>query len=274
MDVESTSHPPATGRPVSGRYWEATRRVSLGRTAAVGALTLLPGLACGNDDAAVFDRGASTSIASDASTDSALSDSALSDSALSDSALSDSAAPSTTGAATSGSGVDSTVDGSSAGATSDETPTAAFPTGGELVVSFSFSPSSSGGRIHNPYVAVWAEDTEGNLVDTISLWYEQSSKGARWLDDLRSWYEVAGSDISTVSSGATRAAGDYSVVWDGTDVDGNPVAQGDYVLYVEAAREHGPYEITSAAITVSDSGGSWTLDDADELTGLSAQLVV
>ena len=39
---------------------------------------------------------------------------------------------------------------------------------------------------------------------------------------------------------ATRPAGTYSVTWDGTDTEGNRVPSGDYVVYVEAAREHGP----------------------------------
>jgi hypothetical protein len=109
-------------------------------------------------------------------------------------------------------------------------------------------------------------------VQTISLWYEQSGKGARWLNELRGWYAASGGSATT--SGATRAAGSYSVVWDGTDLDGNLVAQGDYVLYVEAAREHGPYEITSTPITIDGSGFTVALGDEGELTAVSATLTV
>ena len=140
-----------------------------------------------------------------------------------------------------------------------------------MVVDFTFAAESSG-QVRNPYVAVWVEDADGNYVSTVAVWYEQSNKGMRYLDDLRAWIAASNGEVTSTSTGATRSPGTYSVVWDGTDIDGNLVAQGDYVLYVEAAREHGPYEITSAPITIGDAGFSVTLDDNGELVGLSATL--
>lgn len=149
---------------------------------------------------------------------------------------------------------------------------AVFPVGAELVVDFTYT-SSSNGRTRNPYIAVWVEDADGNLVDTISLWYKQG-KGDKWLDDLRSWYAAsdAGADVSM--SGATRVAGSYTVAWDGTDLDGNPVARGDYTLYIESAREDGPHELTSASFTVADAAFTLSLTDQGELTGASAALIL
>ena len=37
--------------------------------------------------------------------------------------------------------------------------------------------------------------------------------------------------------------GAYKIVWDGNDDKKAPVVQGDYFVCIEAAREHGPYEI-------------------------------
>ncbi len=142
-----------------------------------------------------------------------------------------------------------------------------------MVVDFTFS-ASSGGRVHNPYIAVWVEDADGNLVQTISLWYEQSSKGPKYLNDLRGWLSASGGTIDSTTSGATRTAGSYSVAWDGTDMNGQPVAQGDYVLFVEAAREDGPYEITSSPIAITDAGFTVALADNGELTDLSATLTI
>ena len=141
-------------------------------------------------------------------------------------------------------------------------------------MSFTFAPSSSGGRIENPYIAVWVEDSNGNLVKTISLWFEQSGKGTKYLSDLRQWNSASGQTVDAATSGATRVAGDYTVVWDGTDLTGEPVAQGEYVLYIEAAHEHGPYEITSTPITIGTDGFAVTLADNGELTGATAELSV
>jgi len=148
-----------------------------------------------------------------------------------------------------------------------------FPAGGELVVDLTFAPRGEG-RIDNPYVAVWIEDAGGSLVRTVSVWYEQSSRGARWLDELRTWWRVSGGDVPPVASGATRPAGTASVVWDGTDADGHPVPHGEYVVFVEAAREDGPYEITSAPIAIGDQPLRVALDDAGELRDVSASLLV
>ena len=230
-------------KPSQSRYLQAVRRSTLARAVAVGALTLVP-VACGNDDAGAFSASSDTISAESTTTDT------------------------------------TTTDSSSAAAPVAEAPTTAvvpadsatFPTGAEVVVDFTFA-SSSGGQVKNPYVAVWVEDGAGNLVQTISLWY-QSGKGTKYLSDLRAWASASGGDIDSTTSGATRAAGTYSVAWDGTDADGNPVAQGDYVLFVEAAREHGPYEITSTPITIGNDGFTVSLADNGELADLSATLTV
>lgn len=149
---------------------------------------------------------------------------------------------------------------------------AVVPDNAELVVSFTYQASSTD-RAKRPYIAVWVEDSDGELVDTISLWYQQDGKGTKWLDDLRQWYSVAnGSD--TTMSGATRVAGDYIVSWDGTDAQGSPITQGEYTLYIESSREHGPYSLSSAALSIGDSGFVVTLDGDEELSALSAQYIL
>jgi hypothetical protein len=229
----------------TSRYLHTARRATLARSALLGALIVSPGLACGNDDAAVF--ASSTTVAA---TDPAT-------------AGSDTTAAAASSDTTAAAGTDTT-----AAATSG----ALFPSGAELAVSFSFTPTSTD-RVRNPYIAVWVEDTSGNLVKTISLWY-QSGKGDRWLSDLQQWASTSGEAVDESTSGATRSAGDYTVVWDGTDANGNPVAQGEYVLFIEAAREHGPYELISQDITISDAGFDVTMSDNGELTGASARLSV
>ncbi len=233
------------GRFTRSRYLRAARTAHLARLAAVGAIAILPS-ACGNGDADAFD---SQADASSNETAQRVDSTNATDPAI---------APAETTEVT------STNPFAAAGSES-------FPAGAELVVDFTFSASLSG-RVNNPYVAVWVEDADGNLVQTISLWYEQSGKGSKWLNDLRAWYSASGGGVDSTMSGATRSAGSYSVVWDGTDLDGNLVAAGEYAIFVEAAREHGPYEITSTAIAVDGNAFAVALADNGELTNLTATL--
>jgi hypothetical protein len=48
--------------------------------------------------------------------------------------------------------------------------------------------------------------------------------------------------IGSISS-ATRPAGKYTVNWDGKDNAGKYVKPGKYTVYLEAAREHGTYQL-------------------------------
>ena len=145
--------------------------------------------------------------------------------------------------------------GSAAPATTATTATTAkssssaapIPANGKVVVDFTYAPSG-GGIAKNPYIAVWVETASGKFVDTVSLWY-QSGKGDKWLSDMRSWVSASGNKDRSMSS-ATRTAGSYSVVWDGNDAAGQKAAQGDYVIFLECAREKGPYSVISQPMTL------------------------
>jgi thiamine biosynthesis lipoprotein ApbE len=106
------------------------------------------------------------------------------------------------------------------------------------------------GFARRPFVAIWVEDKETNtVVRTVSVWYNKE----RWLHDLRAWYgnfakyNSAEGGMATIAS-ATRSAGKYTLKWDGKDDKGNYVKPGTYVIKIEAAREHGTYQIMSQEI--------------------------
>jgi thiamine biosynthesis lipoprotein ApbE len=97
-------------------------------------------------------------------------------------------------------------------------------------------------RYRRPYVSVWVEDKNHVVVKTIALWYRKP----RYLPELRSWYREAssgGSDPSMTISSATRPPGKYTLRWDGDDDSGKPKAPGPYTICIEAAREHGTYQL-------------------------------
>ena len=81
---------------------------------------------------------------------------------------------------------------------------------------------------------------------TLALW----TQNPRWLPELKQWYRddqlrnlSEGTDVSKTISSATRPPGHYALKWDGKDNEGKPVKAGKYTVVVEAAREHGGYQI-------------------------------
>jgi hypothetical protein len=123
-----------------------------------------------------------------------------------------------------------------------------IPSNGNVAIAFTYAPTG-GGQAKNPYIAVWVETASGAFVDTVSLWYE-SGANERYLRDMRAWTSASGGTDKSMSS-ATRTAGSYSVVWDGNDAAGNKMPQGEYVLFIECARERGPYEVISQPMTLA-----------------------
>ena len=236
-----------TARSGESRYRELTRRAFLRRSAALGATVAIPSsilAACGGSDAATFEDGSAGSTTTPGSTTAAT-------------------APTTTTT-------------TSPTTTEAPAPTTAIPTGGELVVDFTYeADGTSTGGVKNPYVAVWLEDEAGELVATIALWFMQSRKGTKWLSDLRRWATIDGSDetIDAISS-ATRRPGSYSVVWDGTDIDGNRALAGDYFIAIESAREHGPYSLIREQIRLGAEAFSQTLEAEGELSSATVSLVL
>ncbi|ASU34870.1 DUF2271 domain-containing protein [Mucilaginibacter xinganensis] len=102
-----------------------------------------------------------------------------------------------------------------------------------------------GFRVHRPYVAVWVVDKNKKPVRSIALWFNKT----RYLDDMHAWYDTyyqtfmaENNNISSTSS-ATRSPGKYTLKWDGKDDKGKLVSQGTYTIFIEAAREHGTYQL-------------------------------
>lgn len=115
----------------------------------------------------------------------------------------------------------------------------------ELTVSIELN-LIQGFRVRRPYVAVWIEDAKHAPVRTIALWFAKY----KYLRELRAWSLAEESRsvsedtriMNSVSS-ATRPPGKYTFRWDGMDDFGKPVKAGKYTVMIEAAREHGTYQL-------------------------------
>jgi hypothetical protein len=220
--------------PPGSRFANVSRRAFLQRSAAAAGLLAIGGLsACsgGNGDTKVFSSATSTSTpaASAGAT------------AAGGPATSATAAPSAT----------------------------TLPAAAKLAVSFTYTSDSFGGRVNNPYIAVWIEDSKGDLVRALAVWYK--SDKVRYLSELQEWSATSGSDSALAAvSGATRTPGGYDLVWDGTNLDGTRADTGQYFVCIESAREHGPYSLIRQEITVGSAPSNTPLPSNGELTNAGA----
>jgi thiamine biosynthesis lipoprotein ApbE len=124
-----------------------------------------------------------------------------------------------------------------------------FPQAGpELTINLELSKFE--GRFRRPFVAIWIENSNKETVRNLALWFNKP----KWLPDLKMWYNknyasynTSQTDLSTISS-ATRPPGEYALKWDMKDDKGNAVPPGKYTVFIEAAREHGTYQLIKQEI--------------------------
>jgi thiamine biosynthesis lipoprotein ApbE len=124
-----------------------------------------------------------------------------------------------------------------------------------------------GGGARRPYVAVWVEDADHKPVRRLALWYRKP----RWLPDLRSFSDAQREspiDLMSITS-ATRSAGDYSLVWDGKNDQGQFVEQGNYTIFIEAAREHGTYQLMKQSMKFDGKAKTQAIAGNEELSAAS-----
>ena len=131
-------------------------------------------------------------------------------------------------------------------------------------------PARSGkGQYKRPYVAVMVVDKDNRVVKTVALWVGRKTKRDK---ELRSWYGQGSAyraKYRQAVSRATRSAGTYTIVWDGTDDDGRSVKQGTYGLFVEINREHGTHVYMKEAVKCLSTPASARMAGNTESDGVS-----
>jgi hypothetical protein len=132
----------------------------------------------------------------------------------------------------------------------------------EALISFEIN-QPSGFRYNRPYVAVWLENSAGKSVRTLAVWV-QPGKGERWYRDLRRWFQTNSALVSTISS-PTRMPGVYKLIWDGKSDKGVTLEQGEYYVCIEAAREHGTYQLIREKFVFTTTGFNKALTGNEEI---------
>lgn len=117
-----------------------------------------------------------------------------------------------------------------------------------------------------PYVAIWVEDAFGKMVKVLAVWGREH----KHLRRMTSYWKQAGRDLKAVRaiSRPSRAGGKYTLVWDGTDDQGKPVAQGQYSVHIELYRKEGKHFDLSGPIECGSQAASGSIPDSPEVKGM------
>jgi hypothetical protein len=129
-------------------------------------------------------------------------------------------------------------------------------------------PKLTVAEYHTPYAAVWlesAEEGDKRTVKTLSVWYadkKRENAGEKWLKDLRQWWRRDGRSLTFPIdgvSGATKLAGVHKLTYTQGAAPLGDLAKGNYVLFVELAREGGGREVVKIPFV-------WPVDKATSLS--------
>jgi thiamine biosynthesis lipoprotein len=118
---------------------------------------------------------------------------------------------------------------------------------------------------HPPYVAVWITDTAGREVRTLTFWGDKP----KYQREMSRWWAINHTDAALIDAvtRATRPAGKYTLEWDGLDQQGNAVAAGPYMFWLEVAFEDGPHSAKSVTVSCGAGHGAGTIPSASAFTG-------
>lgn len=119
-------------------------------------------------------------------------------------------------------------------------------------------PQMKVSEYHNPYLASWIENGYREHVMDIAVWYQtpkagsRKNKGTKWLKDIRKWWRVSGRNIEMPVEGVsspTMPPGKHTISLKDKLAKLPALKEGEYTLYVEAAREVGGRELVSMKFT-------------------------
>jgi len=146
---------------------------------------------------------------------------------------------------------------------------AALPVGFQVEVTYVL-PKIDVGNYKKPYVLVWVTDAEKNPIKTLLI---QGTK-PEWQEDNYVWWRRYGRKqpgVVEAMAKPTRPPGRYAVGWDGTDEAGRRVAQGRYIIHVEASREHGGHAYQTIEVQLGAAPATGQAPAKDELGATQAR---
>ena len=122
----------------------------------------------------------------------------------------------------------------------------------DFKLTLDYSIPSHGNRGYvRPYVAIWISTMNNQAIKNLILYGGEQ----RWAGSNSRWWRFAGrrSTVEKINvTRPTRGPGEYQLVWDGRDDSGTLLRAGDYLLHVEASREHGGHSYKNIKFTFAE----------------------
>ena len=137
-----------------------------------------------------------------------------------------------------------------------------WPAGYQAVLNLTI-PKIKAANYRAPYVSVWVTDANKKLVRTLAVW----GKDEKWLNSNYVWWRRYGRMMEKLDALAqpSRQPGQYQLQWDGLDDSGQKMPEGDYIVHIETAREHGEHSYQSLNLKVTEQSSSQTLPAQKEI---------
>jgi hypothetical protein len=132
--------------------------------------------------------------------------------------------------------------------------------------SFTVTPVAHSGNWGSKHVlAVWIQDNSDSFIRTEFRYWGNGTN-----DHLPNWKANSNENTTDATTGATLSA--YSTktfTWDGTDLSGTTVPDGDYKVTIEECWSHGSSNVTkSFTFTKSESESHLTPEDDADFTNV------
>lgn len=140
----------------------------------------------------------------------------------------------------------------------------------EGTLTVSLTTSSAGGN-YSPrnIVAIWIEDDNGNFVKTLMAY---ANVRKTHLNTWEASTSAAGSIYNVVDAitGVTKTShGERTCFWDATNIDGNIVEDGNYLVWMELTDKNGTGNFSSFSFTKSGNIISLTPDNEPSFNSIS-----
>lgn len=136
-----------------------------------------------------------------------------------------------------------------------------WPAGFQVEVQVVLKKHAGTKQIYRPYVVVWIENTQGQVVRTLALWGED----VRWERKLSTWmWQTHDTETPYSVARATRAPGTYTIAWNGTDDFKRRLPAGTYTIRLELCREAGSHAVTSATVVCGPEATTAALAETAE----------
>ena len=126
--------------------------------------------------------------------------------------------------------------------TSAAPPKNPWPGDHRVTLEFTLVNSTGKRKFKRHYTAAWVENERGDVVKLLALWAKR--KELKHVKDLDAFWDAWSADheyddLKAVAR-PSRPPGNYTLEWDGTDMEGKPVGAGTYRVNVDINREDGP----------------------------------